>query len=215
MLAARTKWFHITCQTKYRTAESSVWQTVGGVGAVGKWDWVKRPVGWDGENKGEKEPKIWGSRCGCAPISPRALETLWWMLWTKGSAEVYPTVSKTAGHLVERASRRKTKKILSQMSILGTYVSSERQMFLCVGSHRVGPHQKHWGMKLKWIYRCSEGGRAGNVCDKGLKVEYRQVQIRVAELLSNPSVSATTSEKGNSLNTHVSPRGWSTQHHYQ
>lgn len=150
----------------------------------GGWEWVtlgldKEATRMGRENKEEKEPKIWGSRCGCAPISPRALETLQWTLWTKGSTEVYPTVSKTAGHLVERASRRKTKKILSLMSILRTYVSSERQMFLCVGSPRVGPHQKHWG---KRIYRCSEGGHTGNVWDKGVNAKYRQVQISVAEL---------------------------------
>lgn len=67
----------------------------------------------------------------------------------KGSNEVYPNLRKTAGRLVEQASRRKTNKVLSQMSILYTYVSSEHQMFLSVGSHRVELHMKHILKELK------------------------------------------------------------------
>lgn len=114
-------------------------------------------------NKGIGEPKIRGNRCSCAVISLRALETLRWIMWTKGSIEVYPTLSKTAGCLVEQASRRKTNKILPQMSIVCTYVSSEHQMFITVGPHWVELHMKRTQKHKDWKKGRNTSRHTGNV----------------------------------------------------
>lgn len=143
------KCFSITCQTSCRIMESSAWQAVRERRGMKR---QREKINGDRErgrcsgtskqgSRGEKQNR--GNRCSCAAISLPALETLRWIMWTRGSIEVYPALSKTAGRLVEQASRRKTNTTLSQMSILCAYVSFERQMFLSVGPRLMELHMKH------------------------------------------------------------------------
>lgn len=145
-------------------------------------------------NKGVGEPKIRGSRCSCAEISLRALETLRWKMWTEGSTEVYPALSKTAGRLVEQASRRKSNTILSQMSILHTCVSSERQM-LSSGGAPYEAHIEGWRVRE---FKGAAHAETGNV----------EVSRKVFCVLGNTVIKAllsrmTTRERGTMNHSHI------------
>lgn len=150
------KWFHIPCQTSYRTVENADCQPTRRQTAGRNWIRArKRRSRHRTRKQGSAGAKKRGSRCGCAPISPpEALETLWWIMWTKGSVEALSRFkqNKRAIWLNKPSEEKQTGfwhgcQSHAHMSLLSTRCS------LSIGSPRVELHMErteggHWRESL-------------------------------------------------------------------